>query len=210
MAAHGALAGGAFHLNDLQARYPRTIGSDTSAFELRLMREDDEAAMLAFTRSLPAHDLLFLRRDIREPKVLSAWLRELEAGQITSLVALHDQEIVGCSAIARDMHSFSRHVGDLRVILAPATRARGLGRLLIQESFLLALALQLEKLTAHMTGDQEAAISVFEDMGFRPEALLCDHVRDEDGKSYDLVILSLDVLAHQSKMELYGIPEAFD
>ena len=61
-----------------------------------------------------------------------------------------------------------------------------------------------------MTADQRAAITVFEDLGFRPEALLRDHVRDASGQKHDIVILSLDVAAHQAKMELYGLPEAFE
>ena len=69
-------------------------------------------------------------------------------------------------------HSFSPHVGDLRVLVSPEVREHGLGRKLVQESFLVALTMSLEKLTAHMTSDQRAAITVFEDLGFRPEALL--------------------------------------
>ena len=71
-----------------------------------------------------------------------------------------------------------------------------------------ALSRQLQKLTARMTGDQQAAVVLFEDMGFRAEALLRDHVRDDDGKSYDIVVVSMNVLANQAKRELYGMDGA--
>ena len=197
-------------MNPLAERYPRTVVTEKARFELRPMTIDDERIVLDFARTLPTHDLLFMRRDITQPKVLSAWAREIAAENIASLLAWRDDRLVGCSAVVRDPLSFSPHVGDLRVLIAPAVRELGLGRVLIQESFLVALALGLEKLTAHMTADQRAAITVFEDLGFRGEALLRDQVRDVRGRKHDIVILSLDVAAHQAKLELYGLPEAFE
>ncbi len=195
-------------MKGLQPRYPMTVRGSAGSFELRLMTAEDEPAVLEMARSLPSRDLVFLPRDIRQPKVLSAWIRQIADGQIVSLLATREGVVVGCSAITCDPHSFSPHVGELRVVLAPAARDQGLGRLLIQESFLVALTLQLEKLTARMTGDQQAAIVLFEDMGFRAEALLRDHVRDDDGKSYDIVVVSMNVLANQAKRDLYGMDDA--
>jgi len=51
--------------------------SDRS-FELRPMQRDDADAVQAFAASMPAHDLLFLRRDIRNPRVISAWLDQVD------------------------------------------------------------------------------------------------------------------------------------
>ena len=41
--------------------------------------------------------------------------------------------------------------------------------------------------------DQQGAIALFESLGFRAEALLKDHVRDQAGKTHDLAILAQDV-----------------
>lgn len=196
-------------MSDVLSRYPRKIDFDGTEVELRLMTPADEDAVLAFAQALPTHDLLFLRRDITQPKVLAAWTREIEAGTITSLVAVRGGNLLGCSAIVRDDHSWSPHVGELRVLLSPDLREKGLGRTLIQESFIVALAQGLEKLTAQMTADQQAAIAVFEGLGFRPEALLRDHVRDGDGVKHDIVILSHDVAEFQAKMEQYGLTDVF-
>ena len=46
------------------------------------MSQADEAAVLDFAQRLPVHDLLFLPRNISEPKVLSAWIKEIERGAI--------------------------------------------------------------------------------------------------------------------------------
>jgi N-acetylglutamate synthase-like GNAT family acetyltransferase len=132
-------------------RYPRTVTSGDTTFALRLMQATDEPQVLAFARSLPQHDLLFVRRDITKPKVLSAWVREIAAENIVSLLAHRNDKLVGCAAVVRDVLSFSPHVGDLRVLVSPDVRELGLGRTLVQESFLISLAMGLEKLTAHMT-----------------------------------------------------------
>jgi ribosomal protein S18 acetylase RimI-like enzyme len=196
-------------MSAVTSRYPRTIQSDGASFELTVMHATDEPDVLRFARTLPPHDMLFMRRDIRNPKVLSAWVREIGTENIVSVLARRDGDVVGCAAVVRDAHSFSPHVGDLRVLVSPTARALGLGRALVQESYLMALSMKLEKVTAQMTSDQRAAITVFEDLGFRVEALLRDHVRDQGGNKFDLVVLSLDVAAHQAKLELYGLPEAF-
>ena len=191
----------------LEARYPRTVEIARGEVKLDLMSSADEGEMLGFARGLPVHDLLFLRRDITHPKVLSAWSEEIEAGSIVSLIAREAGAIVGCTAVVRDELSFSPHVGELRVLVSPQGRDRGLGRTLIQECFLIALSLKLEKLTAQMTVDQKSAIAVFEEMGFQAEALLKEHVRDPGGSKHDLVVLSHDVERFQAQMEAYGLTE---
>ncbi len=189
--------------------YPREIQCGDEAVVLRYMTRDDEADLDAFAQSLPNHDLLFLRRDITQPKVLKAWLNAIEESSITSLIATRANEVVGCSAIVTDSLAWSSHVGELRVLVSPSMRSKGLGRHIIQESFIIAITLGLEKLVAQMTADQSGAINVFESLGFRAEALLRDHVKDRSHQSHDIVILSHDVAKFQAQMEAYGLTEAF-
>lgn len=189
-------------------RYPRTVEIKDGTATLELMTPAAESEVLAFANTLPPHDLLFLRRDITQPKVLAAWASQIDSGEITSLLARSESgEILGCSAVVRDELSWSPHVGELRVLVAPAGKDRGLGRQLIQESFLIALGLGLEKLTAQMTPDQTAAINVFEEMGFTAEALLKEHVIDQQGEKHDIVILSHDVKGFQAQMQAYGMTD---
>ncbi len=136
-------------------------------------------------------------------------MNAVEEGAIKSLVALYDGQVVGCSAIVTDSLAWSSHVGELRVLVGPDMRSKGLGRHLIQESFLIAIHLGLEKLVAQMTADQSGAISVFESLGFRAEALLRDHVKDRSHQPHDIVILSHDVAKFHAQMEAYGLTEAF-
>ncbi len=188
--------------------YPRTVASNAGDFTIRPMTASDEAAMLAFARALPVHDLLFLPRDISQPKVLAAWIKEIERGELTSLLAVRGDQVLGCGALVRNPLSWSAHVGEIRVVVSRATRGQGVGRALSQEVFALALSMGLEKLSAQMTVDQVHAIEIFEGLGFRGEALLRNHVRDRDGALHDMVVLGHDVAQVRSALEAYGIAEA--
>jgi len=188
--------------------YPRHAKTDAGEIEFRLMSRADEGAVLEFAKKLPTHDLLFLPRNISEPKVLSAWINEIERGAITSLLGVREGRVVGCGTLVRDPHSWSPHVGELRMVVSTDVRGQGVGRVLSQETFLLALGAGLEKLSVQMTVDQRAAIALFESLGFKAEALLRDHVRDVDGKKHDIVVLGHNIAQFGAQLEAFGLPEA--
>lgn len=176
------------------ARYPCTVLCDGEEVQLRYMAATDQFAILAFARALSPHDLLFLRRDITQPKVVIAWIDEMAAGKITSIIAIRGGVVVGCAALVRDEFSWSAHVGDVRIAVTPEMRGRGLGRVLAHQVLKLARNMNLRKLTAQMTDDQHTAISIFEGLGFQREALLRRHVRDRNGVEHDIAILSFDLV----------------
>jgi len=195
-------------MNPSAPTLPRSLACDGATLELARLQPGDAQALADFVAQLPPHDLLFLRRDISQPKVISAWMQAIAEGRLHSLAVREAGVLVGCTAIVVDALSWSRHVGELRVLVAPVWRGRGLGRLLVQQCFAQALELGLDKLVAQMTVDQVAAIAVFEELGFRAEALLRDHVKDRDGQLHDLALLSHDVAAVQSRLEAYGVSDA--
>lgn len=197
--------------------YPQSMKAGNDTLSLRPMTSDDEAAVLAFAQRLSVHDLLFLRRDITNPRVVTAWMDATRDGSIVTLLAVRDPaadgaqgdgDVVGCATIVLDALGWSRHVCELRVLVAPEFRGHGLGQRLTQECFALALEMGLEKMVAQMTVDQRGAIAVFEGLGFRAEALLKNHVKDKDGRTHDLVVLAHDVRAFASQMQAYGVTEA--
>jgi hypothetical protein len=171
------LAGGKISLNGLKNRYPKTVQCKGEEIELILLESLETDSVKSFTDHLEDEDLLFLSRDIRQPKVIEAWSRSLESGDIVTIAAMRQGEIVGTTAV-------------------------------VQESFLMGLDLGLEKLTVRMLLGQDRAITVFEEMGFRTEAMFRDHVKDPSGKKFDLLMMSHDVAGVQSRMQAYGLDEA--
>lgn len=178
---------------DLSSRYPRTLRIGEAELTFRLMAPDDAEAILAFGRALPDEDLLFLRSDITTPEGVAYWVANLENGTTTTILALDGDRVVGYASVHRNPARWTRRVGEIRVNVAPAARARGLGRQLVNEIFDVARSLGLRKLSAQMTVEQTRARNIFRDLGFRAEAVLADWVEDRDGRSRDLLVMTYDL-----------------
>jgi ribosomal protein S18 acetylase RimI-like enzyme len=153
--------------------------------EIRTVRADDEPAVERFLSRIPAGDRTFFKEDVSGPGVIAFWTRR---GGVTSL-ACEDGEVLGYGAVI-PLQGWSSHVGEVRVIIDPDHRRRGIGRALAQHAVLSALELGLEKMVVEVVADQEPTIAMFRALGFDPEALLADHVRDQSGELHDLMILA--------------------
>jgi ribosomal protein S18 acetylase RimI-like enzyme len=94
------------------------------------------------------------------------------------------------------------------VIVDPDHRRRGVGRALARRAVLSALELGLTKMVVEVIADQEPTIAMFRSLGFDPEALLEDHVRDHDGEMHDLMILAHSVEESWGSMLSTGIAES--
>lgn len=172
---------------------------------IRKLDAKDAAAMLAFAEALPEHDLLFLGRDLKHPRVIKAWVEAITEGWIDSLVAEENGVLVGTAALVRDPLGWSAHVGEVRLLVAASKRGAGLGRDLLEGIYSIAMERGLDKLTAQMTPDQLGSVMLFESLGFRAEALLKDQVRDRAGNTFDLAILSHDVARVSAQHRAFGV-----
>lgn len=173
---------------------------------LRRFKREDTEQMMAFAKLLPEHDLLFLGRDLKHRRVVEAWVEAVEDGFIDSLL-VEDKAgaFLATAALVRDPLGWSPHVGEIRMLVHPERRGEGLGRVLLQEIFRIALERGCKKLVAQMTPDQIGAIALFEEMGFRGEALLHNQVQDRNGNLYDLAILSQDVERMAATLDAFGL-----
>ncbi|MHA7917725.1 GNAT family N-acetyltransferase [Alloalcanivorax xenomutans] len=189
-------------------RLPREQTLADKSVLLRLMTQSDQEPMLRFASALPDHDLLFLMRDITQPAVIRKWLDEVQSGRMIGLVAEGNNRFLGTATVIPSDEPWSTHVGELRVLVSVDMRGTGLGTVLVQEAFASALDLGMERLVVRMTPDQKGAIAVFEGLGFRPEGVLRDHVRDLRGKKHDLLVMGHDVRGFQAVLGAYGFTDA--
>ena len=181
--------------------YPWTTSVDGVRLIFRLMEPSDRDAILAFARALPNDDLIFLRSDITESPAVDAWMSYIKTGRTISVVAEADGKIAGYASIHLNEALWTRHVGELRVLVGREQRGIGLGKRLTNEAFAIAKDLGLKKITAQMPTEQRGARQVFERLGFRPEALLADHVMSRDGHTHDLLIMSYDVAGFSNEAQ---------
>ena len=106
------------------------------------------------------------------------------------------------------LHGWSSHVGEVRLVVDPGSRGRGLGRALARRAVLDAMDMGLAKLVVEVIADQEALIGMFRSLGFEPEALLIDHVRDRTGELRDLMVLANSVESQFAAMSAAGIVDS--
>ena len=170
--------------------------------DIRPIEPTDEAALIRFFEQIPESDRTFLKEDVTDPAVLAAWAAPGAARSI----AVVDGEVVGSVAVV-PLHGWSSHVGEVRLVVDPGHRGKGLGRALARRAVLYALELRLSKLVVDVIADQTALIGMFRALGFEGEALLADHVRDRNGQIRDLLVLANDVESQFAALATAGIDD---
>jgi ribosomal protein S18 acetylase RimI-like enzyme len=170
--------------------------------EFRPIEPGDEPALTRFFARIPEADRTFLKEDVDDPDVVAAWARPGAA----RVIALDGVEVVGSVAVV-PLHGWSSHVGEIRLVVDPEQRGRGIGRSLARHAVAEAVELGLAKLVVEVISDQTALIGMFRALGFEPEALLADHVRDRSGELRDLMVLANDVESQFAALTTAGITE---
>ena len=168
--------------------------------EIRRIEPGDRAALERFLDEIPDADRTFLKEDVADPDVVAAWVRPGDARSI----ALDGGDVVGYVAVI-PLHGWSSHFGEVRIVVDPDHRGRGVGQALARHAVLEALELGVAKLVVEVIADQEALIAMFVALGFEPEALLIDHVRDRSGELRDLLVLAHSVADQWASMAAAGI-----
>ena len=171
--------------------------------ETRPLEPGDEAAVGRFLERIPEGDRTFFKEDVDDPEVRAAWVRPGTA----RVLAVEGNDVVGYVAVV-PLQGWSSHVGEVRVIVDPDHRGRGIGRALAQCAVLEALKLGLTKMIVEVVADQEPTIGMFKSLGFDPEALLVDHVRDQSGELRDLMLLSHSVEQSWASLNAAGIADS--
>ena len=170
--------------------------------EVRPIEPGDEPALTRFFARIPEADRTFLKEDVDDPEVVAAWAGPGPA----RVIALHGGEVVGSLAVV-PLHGWSSHVGEVRLVVDPEYRGRGIGRALARRAVLAAVELGLAKLVVEVIADQSALIAMFRALGFEPEALLADHVRDRAGEIRDLMLLAHEVDSQFAALAAAGITD---
>ncbi len=175
-------------------RYPKEFKLDenTSAV-IRPMRRLDEDAVLDFFKTLNEEDCLYLRNDVSNPRVIRSWFQNIDYNRVLPLLVFIGDEVAANGTLHRKPFSWMRHLGGIRIVVAPAYRRFGVARILAEELFDNAKDEGLEKLTAEVLQNQDVALKVFSRLGFYKEAILKNYVLDAKGKRHDLVQMTMDI-----------------
>lgn len=192
--------------NEIDAsEQPVQIELGGSEFTIRRVESGDADALFNYAKSLPRHDIVYMRRNLSTQIGIDKWFRGVDNGTIFAFVALQGDKIVGYSSINLTGLDWSSHVADIRVSVSPDVRKSGLGRVLVREAFRLTVDHGIEIVRASMTPDQKGARALFEELGFKNEAIMKDHVKDLDGAYHDLLVMAVNVEAFLAQRQAYGL-----
>jgi putative acetyltransferase len=100
--------------------------------------------------------------------------------------------VVGRLSIARDQHPASRHVADVGLMVDAAYRRRGIGRALLAAAVEWARWAEIRKLELHVFPWNEAAIALYERVGFVREGYRKGHYRRGD-EYVDAILMALEL-----------------
>ena len=100
--------------------------------------------------------------------------------------------VVGRLSLARDQHPSSAHVADLGLMVARTHRRQGIGRALMEQAVRWARLAGVRKLELHVFPHNDAAIALYESMGFEREGYRKEHYRRDDGYQ-DAILMALEV-----------------
>jgi len=170
--------------------------------EIRPIEAGDSPALSAFFERIPESDRTFLKEDVGDPRVLADWVAP-GAGRV---IAVEEGDVVGAVAVMR-LVGWSSHVGEVRLVVDPDHRGRGIGRRLARQAVLEAVDMGLKKLVVEVISDQAPLIAMFRGLGFEPEALLTDHVRDRSGQTRDLIVLANSVEEQFAGLSAAGVAD---
>lgn len=185
------------------SEYPKkkTLKDNTEII-LRPMVREDKDELLHFFRSLSTDDRLFLKDDVTKEEVIKAWADNIDYSKVLPILAFADNnKIVGDATLHRTNFGWSRHTGEIRMVITSSYQKKGLGTVLARELVDHAVSFGLDIITAQMAAKQISAINAFKKLGFVQEAILKNHVMDLRGEKSNLVIMSNDVSQLWKKME---------
>ena len=167
-------------------------------------------ALLRFFRSLSEADRTFIKEEVTDESTVRAWTTG-SAGDSRAQrwVSLDGDEVTGFVAVL-PLAGWSDHVGEVRLVVAPAHRGSGLGRELARHALVQGVEAGLTKLVVEVVADQGPALALFTGLGFTGEALLQDQIRDREGRLRDLMVLAHHVGATWSRMDTVGMADAVD
>ena len=165
---------------------------DGEQVTIRPLQPGDKDKLLSFFLRVPEEDRFYLNSDVGSPEVIAEFTERIDLSQAIPLVAESGDCILADASLHRSRRAARRHVGEIRVVVEPEYRRRGLGVRLIHELIQLGRDLELHSLVFELvSGYQQDAIQAAQGAGFDQVAVLRGRVLDIHGNPQDLIILEM-------------------
>lgn len=157
-----------------------------SEFELRPLTADHRRAAAEFASKIPSGDRAFVDRSLLSQVSVAGWTQRSNARRTGAFI---DDDMVAILTV-NPRPGWMSKVGELRLVVLPEARGRGIAKALADRAADIAIEMELNKLSVEVLERLDAVIAMFVGIGFEREATLRDHVIDGEGRPGNLCILS--------------------
>ena len=166
---------------------------------------DDVERVVAFFERVPEGDRTFFKEPVAGAATVQEWL----SSDAIRLLGIDGDDVIGYAAVIPGV-GWSSHVGELRLVVDPDRRREGIGAAMAKAALIAALQAGLSKVVVEAIATQDPTIALFAGLGFQPEALLADQVRDADGGLHDLMVLALHGDETWGTLTAFGLDQTLD
>lgn len=173
------------------AAYPKEVQlRDQVKVVVRTLAEDDGDALLKFFLSIPEEERYYLKHEVTAPATIERWVKNLDFNRILPLVATEDGRIVGEAVLIRARGPARSHLGELRIVVSPDFRDKGLGTTLIRELCDIASDSDFTGIIFEVIPDAEQeAYETAQWLGFIRTGTIEGGARDEQGRLHDVALM---------------------
>lgn len=173
--------------------YPKTLAlTDGGSVTVRPMAATDGSALLAFFKRIPDDERYFLKDDVVSQAVIDNWAEHLDYDRALPLLALDGDAICADAVLIRHRGDARNHYAEVRVVVDPDYRQRGLGRSLLRELIDIAWDAEIEAVQGEFVeGVQDDALASIRELGGCAAGQIGDAYRGRDNKPHDLIVLRM-------------------
>ena len=173
-------------------KYPKEVVlKDGTEAIIRPLEHGDEPQLRAFFGLIPEADRWYMKYDVVDPAVLQEWFDKLGSGRVFATAAISKEKIIGHASLHLQEFGCTKHIGRLRVVVAPEFRHKRLGTWMLLNLIRLAMDKGVEELRSDfVVGIEDTAIDAAHKMDFFKRAVLEDYVMGPEGERYDLMIMT--------------------
>lgn len=166
---------------------------DGTEVSIRAIEPDDAERFYWFLGGLSPEDRKYLRINVSDRELVVKRIRNANSDRVVRLIVEIDAEIIAEGSLSHSPESWTADVGEIRLLISPAYRRKGLGMLLAREIYILAVERRMRRIVAQMMRPQKGARKIFRRLGFREETILPDLLTDQNGEHQDLLVMTVDL-----------------
>lgn len=175
------------------SRYPKTLAlSGEKTVSVRPMTAADAPALLAFFRSISEEERYFLRDNVASEAVIQGWADHLDYDRALPLLAFDGDRVCADSVLIRRRSGSLAHAAEIRVVVSPEYRSKGLGSALLREVVDVAWDAELECIHVEFVRDvQEDGLNAVRLLGGVEAGVQREAVKDQQDNHHDIVYMRI-------------------